>query len=1054
LHLRKVPLKLVYRQMLLMRYMIFAALFLFSFTNLRGQKTAIYTNEDASFREGITLYLNEKFGAAQAVFLKAIQNNPDPNSLVRIESEFYSAVCAVELFNKDAEWLLEKFITDHPESQFVIQSYFHLARYSFRKKKYTKVISWLAGVDPADLKPEEQDEYYFKRGYAYFEGFEYSKAQKDLAEVKDKNSRYGPPANYYHSHILYSLKNYESALIGFRKLSKDLNFGPIVPYYISHILFLQKKYDEVVVYAPPLLKDTANSTRTPEILKIIGESFFHTGDFQEAVPYFEKYRAAAGVLSPAEWYQLGYCYYRSSMHKKAVESFLRSVSKDDSVTQNACYHMGDCYVKLGEKQKANDAFFLAYKNGPDKKIREDALFNYAKLSFELSYNPFNEATKAFETYIAEYPNSTRKDEAYGYLVNVYYNNKNYEAALKSLENMKALPPDLKAAYQKIAYLRGAQLFSDQKYQESIKVFTKSLGYQVDKNYTSQSKYWKASATYLLGEKARNTMFLDDAIAQYKDFLFETGASNTAYFNMVQYDLGYCYFRKSDWQNALTAFRKYLASKPVNENARLSDAYFRTADCYFKTGEHLSAAEYYDKGLEMNLAELDYALFQKGIAYGFAGKGEKKIESLLKLLEMYKGKSTYESVAVYELAKAYSLKDENEKALKQYKRLISEFPNSEYVGASMLQSGGILNKQQKYQEALDQLELVIQKFPKTEIGLEAVMTITEICKNKGDMDCLDRLKKIPWANVSLAKLDSSAFSIAKAAFQSEKYADANRELAKYIQKYPDGIFILDAHFYKAECDYIANDYTAALGGYHYVADHLPNKHGTTAVAKAAWIHYKLQEYDNALKYYAMLESRTENPSQLADARIGQMRCNFKLKYYDAAIQYAQLTLKSDKAPKEIFPECHIIIARSALEKDDLDLAWKEFNEVIKTSQGEKAIESKYCLGLIKFKKGEFKESQKILIDLINSKPGYGYWVGKCFILIADDYVGLNDLHNAKITLKTFIEKSTNAELVAEANAKLAIVLELEQEQQNKNKTKEGEGMRILFEEQQPDSLKDK
>ena len=43
---------------------------------------------------------------------------------------------------------------------------------------------------------------------------------------------------------------------------------------------------------------------------------------------------------------------------------------------------------------------------------EDALFSYAKLAFELSYNPLDDAITAFQRYLDKYPNSIRRDEAY------------------------------------------------------------------------------------------------------------------------------------------------------------------------------------------------------------------------------------------------------------------------------------------------------------------------------------------------------------------------------------------------------------------------------------------------------------------------------------------------------------------------------------------------------------------------------------------------------------------------------------------------------------------
>ena len=39
----------------------------------------------------------------------------------------------------------------------------------------------------------------------------------------------------------------------------------------------------------------------------------------------------------------------------------------------------------------------------DDEIKESALFNSAKINYELSYSPFNETLNSFDKYIASYP---------------------------------------------------------------------------------------------------------------------------------------------------------------------------------------------------------------------------------------------------------------------------------------------------------------------------------------------------------------------------------------------------------------------------------------------------------------------------------------------------------------------------------------------------------------------------------------------------------------------------------------------------------------------------
>ena len=66
-----------------------------------AQKTMVYTHKDSEYETAIGLFQKEKYGAAQKSFVKVIETHNDPQSLVRIDAEYYNAICAIELFNKD-----------------------------------------------------------------------------------------------------------------------------------------------------------------------------------------------------------------------------------------------------------------------------------------------------------------------------------------------------------------------------------------------------------------------------------------------------------------------------------------------------------------------------------------------------------------------------------------------------------------------------------------------------------------------------------------------------------------------------------------------------------------------------------------------------------------------------------------------------------------------------------------------------------------------------------------------------------------------------------------
>jgi tetratricopeptide (TPR) repeat protein len=260
-----------------------SALTLFVFFNLffYGQKTAIYVDKDALYKQGIELFDKKQYVSAQKNFnaYAAISTAP----ILRSDALYYAAACGIELFNRDSEWLMREFIEKNPSSIKINSAYVYLARANFRKKKYDETLEYFDKVDIYKLDKDQLAEFYFKRGYSYLQKKNEAKAKADFYEIKDVDNKYAFPANYYYSHIAYNEKNYEIALQGFNRLVGNETFGSVVPYYITQIYFIQGKYEQVVKEAPKLLSDSANIQKSGEINRMIGESYFNLKDFSNAL---------------------------------------------------------------------------------------------------------------------------------------------------------------------------------------------------------------------------------------------------------------------------------------------------------------------------------------------------------------------------------------------------------------------------------------------------------------------------------------------------------------------------------------------------------------------------------------------------------------------------------------------------------------------------------------------------------------------------------------------------------------------------------------------------
>jgi TolA-binding protein len=980
-----------------------------------AQKTAIYNSPDQIYRQAGVYFEKELYSAAFDRYFKVTELTADKESLMYGSSVYYMAVCAYHLLNYDAEYRLQRFIEDFPENAYTGKAQFFLANIQYREKRYQKAFDKYQETDPGLLSGKETDEYFFKYGYSAFMIKDYETARSCFSKVKDGESLFSAPATYYFGHIAYEEKNYSTALEHFKKLTEDENFGPIVPYYITQILYFQKKYTELINFAEPMMM-SATTKRLPEIAQLLGEAYFNTADFKKAAQYFEVYKEkTAGTISPEDNYKLGYAYYRQNDFTRAIPAFQNATSGNDSLAQSAHYHLGDCYLKVNNKPYARSAFYQAYKLGSNPMIAEDALFHFAKLSYELGINPYNEAIRALMEYILAYPDNFRVDEAYEYLINLYMQTKNYKEAIVSIEKIKRPNEKLNMAYQKIAYFRGVELFNDRNYRDAIGTFNKSLKFPYDKHFRSQSLFWKGEAYYRLQD-------LDSAIITYNSFLQSPGSFGTEYYALAYYNIGYCYFNKKEYDKALTSFRTFQEKYTKTADAVAFDAYIRTGDCYYAQKRFADAEKEYNKSVQPGVAYVDYALFQRGNSKGVQGNFRGKIEDLELLIKSYPN-SSYMADVLYELAFAYELTEQYQDAIRYHRQVVDNHNNSTYHVRSMKQIGMIYYNQDQSQQALAELKKVIQAYPGTDEAKEALVVIRNIYTELGQPEAFFIYAQELGTSVGISEQDSISYVAAENIYFKGDFPSASVSFEKYLQNFPNGAFVLNANFYKAECDYSAQKFDKALPGYEFVISRPWNKFTEKSLLNAARIYYSKENYTKSAAYFASLEEKAEFQENILIAREGMMRSYFKDKQYRQAIIAAQKVIDTPKANEESTSEAKSIMGVSAYEVEDYAKAQQVFEEQ-KILKSEYGAEAYYYLALINYTIGKHQESEKLIFELINTLPSYEYWIAKAFILLSDNYVATGNLYQAKHTLQSVIDNYQGVDLVMEAQKKMEEIKELE------------------------------
>ncbi len=1005
------------------RLLLFIVLMCWLSQVANAQQTIYYQSLTAEIHQAKELYSKNKFVAAQDLFTD-ILGKSEKGSEINSEAQFYQSLCALKMEIANSEALMETFVKDHPDSPYADRAWFELGNALFNKGRYPQMLRAYKKLNTSGLSREEQSKVTYQKGYAYFQTEKYQQAEREFAKVKDTKSQMADPAKYYWAHINYLNDMYDAALTAFDQLKANPAFAPVVPFYMSQIYYKQGNYQKVVDFAEPLIKTTTDKQQKSALEKILGNSYFHLKQFTNAIPHFEAYFRETKSRQRDENYMLGYCYYVTGQSQAAVEPLENASKGNDELAQNAYYHLADSYIKVGDKNKARVAFEAASDMDHNPEIKEDALFNYAKITYELSYSPFNETIKAFDKYISLYPNSERNDAAYDYLVKVYMSTSNYKDAVASIEKIKVKSQSIKKAWQRVTFFRGLELFNNLDYRTAINYFDQSLAAgEFNQELKAAAIFWKAESEYRLEDYTQ-------AITGFNRFLKTPGAISRPEYLDVQYNIGYANFKLKDYEQATTAFQKFINAHDGERTDKLGDACNRLGDCYFINRDYQNATKYYEKAFALKTYDPDYALFQKALCFGIQRNQEQKISSLKSLLQTFP-KSAFADDALFELGRTYERMNEAQVATGYYSDLINQYPQSSYQPKALLQLGLILYNQSEYNKSLIHYKQVAEKYPDSPETQAALLGIKNCYVELNNVDAYfayaQRLGS--GTRVSVTEQDSLSYLAAEKLFMNRD-PQARNQLERYLQQYPSGSFSLNAHFYLGESKYASGEYASALKDYQYVLDKTDNIFTEPALSKAGELEFNAANYTKALELFERLASISNTKWNLLKARAGMMRCQYELANYPACIEAAQLLLSSDKLTDILKREANYKLAKSYYKTDKYNLAMPILGDLAEDTKSQEGAEAKYLLTEILVSQNKLDQAENEVMDFIDKNSPHQFWLAKSFILLADIYTSKGDDFQAKHTLKSIVENypENNDGIIETASAKLQHLEEIEQQQQ--------------------------
>ena len=431
--------------------------------------------------------------------LRLVQGNNTPMA------EGYRALCALKLKTAHSHDIAKAFIARYHENLLVPQVRYQLGLDLFDQERYEEALQQFNQVSLKDIQETQRAEYTYKLGYCAFAQGEWDRAKGLLLRMKDlPYSDYSAPSYYTLGYINYAQKDFKEAAPWFELCAKDHRFSTLANYYILECRFNEKDYDYVLRFGEDLFNKVPED-RQPHLARIMSETYLIKGDVEKARSYYEKNLRNKAKLSRSDLFYAGEINYVIENWEGAVENFTRMENRTDSLGQIASYQLGYSYIQLRNKVAAMDAFKEASSLGFTPDIQEDALYNYAKLAFDL-----NRDTAPFQEYLQKYSAQKKGDQIYSYMAMVALQNHDYVGAVEAYDHIDELRPDMQANYMKAYFLRARELMESGSWRSAVPHLKAAAYYSPRREGFNQlARYYQAEALYRDGKYADARDILTD-----------------------------------------------------------------------------------------------------------------------------------------------------------------------------------------------------------------------------------------------------------------------------------------------------------------------------------------------------------------------------------------------------------------------------------------------------------------------------------------------------------------------------------------------------------------
>ena len=388
-----------------------------------------------------------------------------------------------------------------------------------------------------------------------------------------------------------------------------------------------------------------------------------------------------------------YGYYQ----EKAIQAYQKVMIKypEYEGIVRAYYELGNFYLASNLPSIALQEFKAVIVNYPDHPLAKKSMLNEGE-SYEM-LDDIENAKRGYLRYVENYPHSNEVDDAYLKIGDLWRKQENYEKSIEIYKHIMEEYHDRDTAAFANMRLGNAYVGTGD-FTTALQIFL-----SMKKKFLNGSQKSKLAKSTTVG----NTV--ESQSNQHNSNLENSENDSTLVSEglvlpdkvrcELEYQIGNCYYLLGKYNEAIKVLRNFGLYEENNE--MLDDAYYKLADCFFKTEDYLTAFQLYKNAL---MEFPDSTLSSHGFLY--SGKSLRKmkmldnaIEDLKQGLSRYKD-GIYADSLKFEIGLCY-LDDENyNRALDVFEEIAEGKRDKDMVINANIYAGISLARDKQQEKAIE------------------------------------------------------------------------------------------------------------------------------------------------------------------------------------------------------------------------------------------------------------------------------------------------------------------------------------------------------------------